>query len=198
MNKKKMTLAIALVLLAGIAWAMWPPGENPQVAKVREMQQKLFADGPGRDSTIPPEERRKAFGELRQEMEKLTPDERDKLMRDNPPPFVRRMQKDISEFFELPVEKRKEALDRHIDNFEKMRRGMEQRFAQAGGRPGGGFGPGGGGGRSGMDPAGRANRAKRMLDNTTPQDRAQRSEFMRQMQDRRRERGLPPMPGPRF
>jgi len=198
MKKRKIAIGVALVLLAAIAWAIWPQGENPQVAKVRAMQQELFADGPGRDSTVPSEERRKAFGEFRQEMEKLTPDERDKLMRDNPPPFVRRMKKDISEFFELPLEKRKEALDRHIDNFEKMRRGMEQRFAQSGGRPGGGFGPGGGGGRSGMNPAGRANMAKRMLDNTTPQDRAERSEFMRQMQDRRRERGLPPMPGPRF
>jgi hypothetical protein len=113
-------------------------------------------------------------------------------------------QKNISDFFELPPEKRKEALDRHIDNFEKMRRGMEQRFAQGGGRPGGGGpggggrGPGGPGGGRNADPARRASFAKRMLDNTTPDQRAQMGEFMRQMQDRRGERGMPAMPGPRF
>jgi hypothetical protein len=37
-----------------------------------------------------------------------------------------------------------------------------------------------------------------MLDNTTPEDRAMMGEYMRQVQDRRRERGMPPLPGPRF
>jgi hypothetical protein len=198
MKHKKKVISIALALLAAIGWAMLPPAEDPQVAKVRELQQKLFAEPPGSDSKVPFEQRREAFGELRREMEKLAPEERDKLMRENPPPFVRRFQKDISDFFELPPEKRKEALDRHIDTMEKMRRDMQQRFAKQGGPPEGGFPRGGPGPRGGMDPGRRAGFAKRMLDNTTPESRAQMNEFMRQMQDRRRERGMPALPGPRF
>jgi hypothetical protein len=86
--KKKITAAIAVVLvLAGLVWALMPAGVDPQVARVTELQQKLFSE----QSQTSPEERRAAFGELRQEFEKLTPEQRDKLMRDNPPPFVRQM-----------------------------------------------------------------------------------------------------------
>src|SRR5262245_4817384 len=127
-KKIPIMIGILLLLLAGAAWALVPAGEDPQVVKVREMQQKLFADmQPGSEGRIPFEGRREAFREFREEMEKLTDQQRDKLMRENPPPFVKRMQKEISDFFELPESQRKAALDRHIDNMEKMRREMEQR-----------------------------------------------------------------------
>ncbi len=200
--KKKIIAALAvLLLLVGLGWALMPAGVDPQVARVTELQQKLFSEQP----QVSPEERRAAFGELRQEFEKLTPEQRDKMMRDNPPPFVRQMQKNIRDFFDLPADKRKEALDRQINEMESRRRQMTERFAQAGGRPGGGppgGGPGFGGGpgsgpggnRGAMDAKGRQGMAKRMLDNTTPQDRAMMGEYMRQMQDRRRERGMPTLP----
>jgi len=196
MKKKKIALLTLLVALgATIAWALLPQGVDPQVAKVTELQQKLFANGPGGNSTTTPDERRKAFREFRQELEKLTDEQRDQWMRDHPPPFARAMQKRIRDFFELSPDKRKEALDRSIDEGEARRREMEKRFAANGGRPGG-FGPPFGG--RNMDSQQRASMAKRMLDNTSPQDRAQMSEYGRQMQERRRERGLPPMRGPRF
>lgn len=203
--KKKILVALAVLLfLGGLGWALMPAGVDPQVARVTELQQKLFSE----QSQVKPEERRAAFGELRQEFEKLTPEQRDKLMRDNPPPFVRQFQKNIRDFFELPVDKRKEALDRQINEMESRRREMTERFAKAGGRPGGppgggfgfgGGGPGGpGGNRGAMDPQRRQEMNRRMLDNTTPQDRAMMGEYMRQVQDRRRERGMPALPGPRF
>lgn len=199
--KKKILVALAvLLLLGGLGWALMPAGVDPQVARVTELQQKLFSE----QSQVKPEERRAAFGELRQEFEKLTPEQRDKLMRDNPPPFVRQMRKNIRDFFDLPADKRKEALDRQINEMESRRREMTQRFAKAGGRPGGppgggfgfgGGGPGGpGGNRGAMDPQRRQEMARRMLDNTTPQDRAMMGEYMRQVQDRRRERGMPTLP----
>jgi hypothetical protein len=199
--KKKIIAALAvLLLLGGLGWALMPAGVDPQVARVTELQQKLFSE----QSQATPEERRAAFGEFRQELEKLTPEQRDKLMRDNPPPFVRQMQKNIRDFFDLPADKRKEALDRQIDEMESRRRQMTKQFAQSGGRPGGGpgfgGGPGGGpgGNRGAMDPQHRQEMTRRMLDNTTPQDRAMMGEYMRQVQDRRRERGMPDLPGPRF
>jgi len=203
--KKKILAALALLLLlGGLGWALMPARVDPQIARVTELQQKLF----GEQSQASPEERRAAFGELRQEFEKLTPEQRDKLMRDNPPPFMRQFQKSIRDFFDLPADKRKETLDRQINEMESRRREMTERFAKAGGRPGGGppwggpgfggGGPGGpGGNRAAMDPQRRQQMMMRMLDNTTPQDRAMMGEYMRQMQDRRRERGMPALPGPR-
>ena len=52
------------------------------------------------------------------------------------------------------------------------------------------------------DAAANPERAKEMrdmmLNNTTAQQRGQMSEFMRAMQDRRRERGMEQLPGPPF
>ena len=74
--KKKVLAALALLLLlGGLGWALMPARVDPQIARVTELQQKLF----GEQSQASPEERRAAFGELRQEFEKLTPEQRDKL-----------------------------------------------------------------------------------------------------------------------
>jgi hypothetical protein len=199
--KKKILAATALLLLlAGLGWAFLPSGLDPQIARVTELQQKLFSE----QSQTKPEERRAAFGELRQEFEKLTPEQREKLMRDNPPPFVRQFQKNIRDFFDLPADQRKAALDRQINEMESRRKQMTERFSKAGGPPGGGFGFGGGGpggpggNRGAMNPEARQAMTRRMLDRTTPEDRAMMGEYMRQVQDRRRERGMPALPGPRF
>jgi len=188
MKKKKLWVLVLLVILvSGAAWAFWPR-TDPQLAKVQQMQQQLF------NESTPPDERRKAFQEFREEMEKLTPDQRDKMMRDNPPPFMRQMRQNVRDFFDLPPSERTKALDRQIDEFEKRRKQMEQRMGQGQGGPGGGprggFGGGGGG-----DPARQNDFRKRMLDNTTPQDRAMMSEYFREMQKRRQQRGLPGFPG---
>ena len=200
MKKKMLAASIVLLLLMGLGWALLPPGVDPQVAKVTELQQKLF----GEQSKVSPEERRQAYGELRQESEKLSPEQRDKLMRDNPPPFARQMQKNIRDYFELPAEQRTAELDRRIDAMEARRREFEKQRGKSGDRPGGGSGFGGGppggfgGNRGAMDPQRRQGMAKRMLDNTSPEDRAMMGEYFRQVQDRRKQRGMAPFPGPRF
>jgi hypothetical protein len=194
MKKRNVLLTAALVAIAGaLAWAFLPVGPDPQVAKVVELQKKLFNE----DSPVPREERRKAFGELRQEMEKLTPQQRDQIMRDNPPPFFRRMQENIVAYFDLPQDQRTAALDKQIDEMEKQRKEWAKRRAER--NAGGGARPPGaarGFGRN-MDPAQQNQRRKQMLDNTSPQQRAMFGEYFRQLQQRRQERGLPPMRGPR-
>lgn len=199
--KKKNVFAVLLLLAvaSGLAWAYWPAGPDPQIAKVAELQELAFKP----DSKATPEERRKTFEALRTEAEKLTPEQRGELMRTNPPPFMREMQKTINDFAELPEEKRKEFLDKHIDRMEARRKEMQKRFADrgAGGAPGGGP-PGGGppgggrGGFGGMDPQRRQEMQKKMLDNTSPDDRAKFGLFFREMTQRRQERGMPPLRGP--
>jgi hypothetical protein len=57
--KKKYAFALLLLLaLSGsLAWAFWPAGPDPQLAKVVELQERAFS----RDSKATPEERRKVF-----------------------------------------------------------------------------------------------------------------------------------------
>ena len=196
MKKRNVLLTVLLVAIAGgLAWAFLPEGPDPQVAKVVELQKQLFSE----DSQVPREERRKAFGELRQEIEKLSPEQRDQMRRDNPPPFMRRMQDNIVAYFDLPEDQRTAALDEQIDEMEERRKGGERRRAErgeGGERGGRGMGRPGGSGRN-MDASQRNQRRKRMLDNTSPQQRAMFGEYFKQLAQRRQARGLPPMRGPR-
>jgi hypothetical protein len=194
MSRKKVLIAAAAVaVLAGLAWAFLPAGEDAQVAKVVELQEKLF----GEERQIPPEERRKAFEELRTEADKLTPEQRGQMMRDHPPPFMREMQQNIVAFFDLSEDQRKAELDKRIDEMEQRRREWEKRRAERGAGNGGGLGGRGGGPPGGFgrttDPKQRNQMRKQMLDNTSPQQRAMFSEYLKQLEQRRKERGLPPM-----
>ena len=185
-KNKKTVLALAILLgLGTMAWALLPAGPDPQLVKVQQLQEKLFDP----DAKIPDEDRRKAFGELRQEVEKLTPEQRESLEN----PFAKRMQQTVVGYFDLPEDQRVAALDKEIDRFEKFRKDMEKRRSERGGQPGGGGPPRGFGNRGNMN---ENDMRKRMLDNTSPQERAMFGEYMQQMQDRRRQRGLPEMGGP--
>jgi hypothetical protein len=95
-------------------------------------------------------------------------------------------------YFDLSADQRRAALDKQIDEMERMRKEFEKRRGQGGGPrmgPPGGFGRGAGGGD-------RNQMRKRMLDNTSPQQRAMFDEYFRDVAQRRKERGLPPLPGP--
>lgn len=189
MKKRSLLLVVLFVLLAGgLAWALLPERADPEVARVVELQEKLFEQ----NSEWPPEERREGLRELRGAIEKLSPEQRDELMKNGPPPPMRLMQRRVTAFFELPEEQRAAALDQQIDEMEERRQRWEQRRAErdADGRDGRGrFGPN-------IDPA-RANEfRRRMLDHTSPEQRAMFGEYMRQLQTRRQQRGLPPLRGP--
>lgn len=194
MKKRNLVLVgLLVVIAAGLGWAFWPAGTDPQVARVVELQEKLFSG-----DQLPSEDRRKAFDELRQEVENLSPEQRGQLeqrMRDNPPPFVRQMQKNVVAYFDMSPEERRAALDKQIDEMERMRKEFEKRRGQGGGPGGPRTGPPGGFGGN-MSAAQRNEMRKRMLDNTSPQQRAMFDEYFRDIIERRKERGLPPFPGP--
>lgn len=183
-NKKTVLVLLVVVGLAGAAWALLPPGPDPQLVKVQQMQEKLFNP----DAKLNDQQRREAFGEMRQEAEKLSEEQRMTLMRENP--MVKRMQQTMVSYFDLPEKDRKAALDKDIDRMEKFRKDMEKRRA-SGDRPPGGFGN-----RGNMDAGQRDQMRKRMLDNTSPTERAMAGEYFKDLEDRRKERGLPPMGGP--
>ncbi len=123
-------------------------------------------------------------------------------------------------YFALPPDKRQAELDRRIKADEERRRqwqaerekrdqdraasgqqagGFGGRGGQGGGPPGGGPTAGGGrpgggatagGNRRGSEEA-RNERSKRRLDQSTPEQRAQRSEYRRAMEERRTQLGMP-------
>lgn len=128
---------------------------------------------------------------------------------------------ETASYFALSPEKRQAELDRRIKADEERRKqwqaerekrdqeraagsqagGFGGRGGQGGGPPpggGGGRGPGGGpggggppgGNRRGSEEA-RNDRSKRRLDQSTPEQRAQQSEYRRAMEERRTQLGLP-------
>jgi hypothetical protein len=179
-----MGIAVALFVFAaaGLAWYLLRPAVDPQLQAVRDTQQKLveLPDDKSR------EERRELFGQMREQIEQLEPEQRTELFRGPPPAFVRAMHKRISPYFELPADERVAFLDREIRRMEEMMRDMRPLLAAAApfGRD--------------MSPERMSGLQKHMLDSTTPIQRAQMSEFIKDVQQRRQELGLPAFPAPPF
>jgi hypothetical protein len=195
MNKRKIAIiaAIVLLLIVGMVWAF---SGDSQVRKVQQLQKEAFA-GEG-----PPN--REKMEELHKEMQKLTPDQINKLMQPHREEMERRMAKQLDEYFALPPNKRKEHLDKQIQEGEKRRKEMEKRRQEwekshppgsqgqqgqgqgrgqgpgqgMGGPPGGGVGGPGGGPGMGPGPQGGPGvgqgRPPGGGRNRTPEQRAQR------------------------
>ena len=206
-GKKKWIVGIGLLLsvFAGIAWAAWQPSVDPQLAELQEMREKLDAKG---EEKLPKAERRQLFREMRDKFEKLPPELQKQAFDAGRPQFQQFMEQRLDDFFALKPEQQKAELDKRIDEMEKRDKRRQERQAarktagngatatqSASARPGGDRGDrsgwGGWGGRNMTDKQ-RQQMRKEMLNSTTPQMRAKFTEFRRMMDDRRKERGLPP------
>lgn len=185
MNNRSIASVIALGLVALIwAWAMgWFQGktysDDPKVAELERL----------RDENVPKlanltETDRRAQGEqFRQQMQGLTPEQRRAFLESSMPIFVPMMasqfEKRYDEFMNLSPEEQRAELDKRIDEME------------------GRGGPGGpGGGPRNIDPKQVDEFRKKMLDWTTPSQRAKFENGIQMMNNRRKERGLPPLGGP--
>ncbi|MGD9645269.1 MAG: hypothetical protein AB7U73_06120, partial [Pirellulales bacterium] len=189
MNWKTIAL-VGVVLLSlglGVYWLRsGEPPQDPAVERVAAMGSQIMpVDGP-RPSV---EQQARAMTEMREEMRELSPEQRRQVFERSG--FRERMRRDLDAYFELPPEKRQAFLDERIDEMERMRKAFElmrkndERNAATGGSPGGAPG----GGPSGPPPSGgpggppssasgatgpgsptdsRHERARRMLDSTTP------------------------------
>ncbi len=181
-NKRTVIALVVALAMGGLIWAILPDAPDPQMVRVQQLQEKLFDP----DAELSPTQRRQAFDELRREAEKLTPQQQDQLIRENPPPPLKRMQQNIVDFFDLPADQQTAMLDKQIDEFERRRQEWQQRAGgqQPPGPPGGN--------RPNID---MNQMRRRMLDNTSAQQRALFGEYFNRMNQRRQERGLPTMRG---
>ena len=205
MNGKKWGLALAILLmLAGGAGAYYAFRTDPKLAAALDLQKQMQNDD------LPREERGKLWGQMREAMENLTPEQRQQVFqqmgrgRDG---FMARGQKKMDEFFAMAKKDQIKVIDKRIDEMvkdqkerEKRRKQRDQQRQQSGDTngaagQGGGFGgggrggPGGGGGGGGSGDRGLDRRLR--MDSMGAGQRAQMSEFGRMFADRMSQRGIP-------
>jgi hypothetical protein len=190
-RRRPWLLAFLFLLLLGLGW--WAVRPDPQVARARELQRELFAKRP---SGPPTEERKAKLKEFRDVMGTLSGDQKRELFE----PMRQKAQEDFDRYFTLGPQEKAAYMDRLIDRSEKMRKDRDQR-AKAGGKGGQGgttgFRPPGGSGKGSQNPDQIEERKKKRLDSSTPEDRAKRDQFRRDLEARRKQRGLPPGGGGR-
>jgi hypothetical protein len=158
-------------------------GTDPVVAEMQQMQEQMFAN-----RNLPDAERRAQWDNFRQRMEGLTEEQRDQFRDANRGRWQQFAQQRMDEFFELPPAQQRERLDEMIDR-------MEARQRERARNPNAGRGWRGGDRGRNLTDAQRAQRGKERLDRTSPKMRAQFTEFSRMLNERRAERGLPPIDG---
>ena len=188
--------AALLLLLLGIGGLVWAFRPDPHLARAQELQKELF--GPGAKN-ISPDERKAKFAEYRDEVKRLNDDQKWELSA----PMREKRKAEMDRYFAMSPKEKVKYLDEQIDRSEKMRKEREKKSGPGnGGPPGGGFafggqggakaGGGGPGGAAGRSPEEIEKRRKQHLDRTSPEERARMDQLRKDMDDRRRQRGLPP------
>jgi hypothetical protein len=207
-------LALLAVIALLVAWlAGWLRfGTDPRVAEIQALQEEAraaFTAGGGPSSVAEAGAAFAAMGRIREKVEALPAHLRPQVERSGGSMFRNAMRARIDSYFAAPPEERQAQLDRHIDQEEMLRKASELARTVTGGDRSGGGGSGGNadsgnGGRSGGGGAGqarsdegRSNWRKRIIDRTTPEQRARYVEYRRAIEKRRGERGLPSWPGGR-
>ena len=146
MSKRKITVGVVTIILlvVGSVWA-FRSRTDPQVEKVKQMI----------NEKTPPEQRRQRWEQVRQEMDKLSPEQRDQVRGQMREGFQRRMDEQIKGYFTLPPKDRIAYLDKQINEMEKWRKERESATPSQAKPPAQG-GAGGGDSRVAPGPADKA------------------------------------------
>jgi hypothetical protein len=211
MNKRLIVILSAIVLLSGSSlWAYlhFRNRPDPQVQNV----QRMMADPEMQKLSW--QERREKIG---QEMAKLTPQQREAARQAMRTRGEQRFQKQLDAYFAMSPQQKSDYLSQMItagERFRAEREARRQQEAAAGNGSQGGPGGGpdspqnrtqassgtnsGGGPGQGDRTEQRLSRRADMLNQTTPEQRAQRTQFFQDLQAQRSAMGLPPMTGRGF
>lgn len=195
MSRQRIAAAGCVLLIALAGWGLWGwLFGDPEMARALDLQQQLASA----DESMSEEQRRALWGQFREQMDQLSPEQQSQLRDSMRGQFEARMDRRMDEFFALPSGQRVAYLDQQINEMEQRR----QQFAGGGGPLAGPRGDrqagGGRGDRSSLTPAERSQRSKQRLDRSTPDQRAKRSAYFAALNERREQRGLPPFGrGPR-
>lgn len=187
---KRMIAGLIVVVSTGFALAWWLGwlGEDPALAEVKAMQAKLA------DVNLSEADFRATMEQVRAKMDSLSEVSRRAAWQNSRQLFDQREQSRIDRILAMKPQERTRALDNEINRMERWRADRQQRAAQSGG---GQRGPGSNTGaprsRGGQSDEQRLSRLRNRLDNSSPEQRAKRSEYARLINERRAQRGLPPM-----
>jgi uncharacterized membrane protein YgcG len=210
--KRALVALLALACLSLLVmWLMGFFSTPPAVAEVAQIvdQQIVEYDRAARGEV--PFNSVAAFGTVMQKMRDVPREYREQQMGRL---WEARERAEMGSYFALPPDKRQAELDRRIKVDEDRRKAWQAererrdqrrgdaRTASAGGDRGGPGGGGGGpGGAGGRPPSGRRGsgteesrneRSKQRIDRSTPEQRAQQSEYRRALEERRTKLGIPP------
>lgn len=185
---------VLLLLLLGVSSAARYFGDDPAIARARALRAELTSEAV---RSRPAEERRERWRQYGEQLKQLKPEQRDQLDEERRLAY----HKQLELHFRLPRPEQAAHLDREIDRMEAARKRWQAAQAQraVGGAstagPPGGRGPGGPaagpGSRQPPSAEERERRRKDRLDRTTPEQRARMAEYRKQLEVRRKERGLP-------
>ena len=177
------TMLALVTLLAG--WLFGWFSEDPAIAEVRQMQAKLG------DTTMKDTDRRALMDQIRTKMDSFSPDVRRNLWENNRQAFEQRMDKHVSDLLAMSKADRNKALDADIDRMQKRQadakanaqnnQGANANNQQQRNR-----------GQAQSDDQ-RVDRMKNRLDRSSPQSRAMRQAYVQMLDQRLKERGMPPM-----
>lgn len=177
---RRSAFALLILFLGWGGWRIVRP--DPELRKVRDLQAE-FSSPAAREWT--PEQRREKGQEMRAAMEKLDEGQRDLLAAER----MKREEEELKKYSAMSPADKARHLDERIDRGERMRQQMSQRpQGSAGPRPsGGGSRPQN---QQASSPEEREKRRKARLDRTTPELRALRDLYSKDMANRRQQRGL--------
>ena len=205
--KKTIVLTSTLILTAGIiawAWAAHRPEEDEKVAEMEDMIESAFANEEEEENQTV-EQKAERFRQMGKMAESLTVEQSLQLAKTFIPMMIKRREREMEKFFTLSPEEQQEKLDEQIDEEEKWREYAEQRRAEreAEKSTDGGTAQSDQAETQNAEPRRRGpwskfsdkdrERMRRMfMDSTSPETRARFQEYRRMMNERRKERGLPP------
>jgi hypothetical protein len=192
MRKRIISVLIVLATILLLAWWFGWIGEDKALADVKALQDELA------NPNLSEADFRAKMDQVRGLMVSLPENSRRAAWENGRDVFERREQSRINRILGLKGQERTKALDEEINRSERRRNEWQQRQnqAQASAQRGGQQSPRGPGGprnRGGQSDEQRISRLRNRLDRSTPEQRASRAEFARLINERRTQRGLPPM-----
>jgi hypothetical protein len=193
-RKQWLTLALVFVLLLTGLGLRFFRG-HARMERLRKLRDEAFSPAALQAS---PAERREKMEAFRKEQEKLSPAERKEIWAD----LRKGREKELERYHKMSKEEKAAVLDERIDQMEAMRASRQRMNGGNGPRNGGsgetparaGTSTENRGGRANLSQDDRERLRKDMLDSTTPEERALRDQFFKDLQARRAQRGLPSSP----
>ena len=177
-NRRRITVAsLAILLLLAILAVVWYCWPNQRVAAVKRLRAQLIGET---GHKLTPAQRRELGSQIREKIRQLTPVERRELDQE------RREQ--LRRYFSLSKRDKIAHLDQQIQRMEAARRQWQtnQRVNNVN------FGPR----MRTLDAEERDKRRRERLDLSTAEDRADRAQFRKDLEQRRLQLGLTPIGGP--